>query len=356
MPVVRDAISKQLEEHIHAGRIDEANELLRRKANHAKMALRDLKKPFICLPSQLDTTQPEDFGYGTPEWHVEWVKQHYEDRRRKADVGHNLSCAKNLGFEVVAKYVLRRIGSSTGVAAEISKKGKRRCCFVRNNGMRCLRYANTPVCHFHFKVVQGTEYMNERFLNAITSVPLREAFESHLNDPARRSIEKELALARTMLDVIMLRINAKQDLTDIAPAEVNAIMQMTKMISELVERMVGIEQKMGMRLSVDQVMALMARMIDHVVTICQPTPSQCIELATATETLAVFKVASKDTIEKTKMYGAETPPGVKMSGPRDKYLDDGKVIKDHFTEAEVLEVKAETNARFVDRINHVGPK
>jgi hypothetical protein len=303
-------------------------------------------KPFIIVPSQLDTTQPEDFGYGTPEWLTAYKALPAHLRARKQDFPDKLSHGVNFRVAVLAKKVLYGPHNRFGFMPEYSGENQRRCCFVKGNGMRCKRYGQGPVCSYHYRLVESVPNMSDRFLASIQSLPLQQAYKAHLQDPTRKSMDQELALMRTMLDVLLSRFTVGMELSNVPMEQVSSITTMCKIITETVERMANVEAKMGLKLSVDQVTNLILGIVDKVITICPDlTKDQLARIADSVENIPIL-TPNPESVRANLSYGEGTQQGNKLSCATDKYIDDGTVIKNGFTQAEVLEHAAIIEAKF----------
>jgi hypothetical protein len=312
-------------------------EILRRQRYALQKAENRTKgRPFIVTPSQLDRTQPTDIPfYGTPEWRDLWDKNPRHLYPKKFD--HNLSTVRNLNIHVIQRPTLYHPNKNPyGIIAEVSGDGNRRCCFVKSNGMRCRNYWRLPVCRYHYKLVSAVPRMNDRFLTSIKNQSLKEAYVSHLSDPNRKSIEREIAMMRTMLDALVSRVNVGVDLNNIPIELIGAIAKLSENITGAVERMAAMETKLGMRLSLDQATALVFSVIDLVFKTCPNLEqAQLTAIADGVEKLPVMRTVSAQSIQDNAEYGTQDTNGVKLSTARDKFIDDGTVVKDAFTEAEV---------------------
>ena len=303
-------------------------------------------RPFIIHPSQLDTTQPEEHGYGTPEWRIEWEK--LPQRYYKKELPHKLSAFCNLGPRCLAKNILVGDHSNrdyTGIIPEFSRRNTRRCCFVKSNGMRCMRYGTTPVCPYHINLVKAVPYMNDRFLAAIQHEGLREAYTKHLQDPNRRSVESEVALMRTMLNVIVSRVEVGQDLQELPMEQIGAITAMCSRITDTVQKMVDMETKMAMRLTVEQVTNLLLTVASKLIDITTPTQEQCLKIAEVIENLPVRRLATA-TIEGNADYGLAEQVGKKNTPGTALYKEDGTVDPNGFTPEQVILEKQWVNDKF----------
>lgn len=307
-------------------------------------------RPFIIAPSQLDTTQPEDYGYGTDEWRSAWEKD--PNRVIKKDFPHKLSTYRNLQSRCLARRVLvSNITSGkgdkdySGIIPEFSRNNMRRCCFVKSNGMRCMSYGPTPVCRYHINLVKAVPYMNDRFLAAIQHEGLKEAYTKHLQDPNRRSVESEVALMRTMLNILVARIDVGTDLQELPMEQLGAITAMCTRITDTVQKMVDMETKMAMRLTVEQVTNLLLNVASKLIEITTPTQEQCLKIAEVIENLPVRRLAT-ETIQGNADYGLAEQKGQKGTTGTAKYLEDGTVVKDGFTVEQVEMEKEWVNDKF----------
>lgn len=312
-------------------------------------------RPFIIKTCQLDTTQPEDYGYGTPEWKQLWLQTPGGIRLLKKEMPHRLSVTRNLNNHVLGRSVLHNhkgIGAGIyGLVPEISNKGMRRCCFVKKNGMRCMRHADGCVCKFHARLVESIPRMNDMFVSSIKSEPLRQAFEKHLNNPDYKNVRGEVALMRTMLDAILHRMDATTDLSQIPFAELAAVTQMCQHITATVEKMATIEAKMNLRLSMDQVSMLILNVVNLVVSTLSPSSEKMIVLAEGIENLPLMRTISADSMTATKDYGMDLADGqgAKMTTALAKFTEDGAVDPAGITKEEYEQHQAEVQEHFRTR-------
>lgn len=290
------------------------------------------QRPFIILPSQLDTTQPEDLGYGTEEWREAFYKKPMVLRSHPQKRSDRLSCYRNCNERVTNKKLT--------FIPEYSILEGRRCTFVNQFGLRCRSYSNAdiPVCSKHIKLVAAVPRMNSRFMDAIKSVPLKEEFQRHLNDPNRRSMESELALMRTMMSSLLSRVDMQMDLKDLPYETISAIVKLCEIITGTVDRVVSVEHKLSMRLSVDQVTMILMRFTDEIVNILNPSQADMLKIADMVENLPLLKVANVISIEGAKTYGTEIKEGQKFSTNRDVYHEDGTITKDAYTPEQIKEI------------------
>ena len=305
------------------------------------------RRPFIVHKHQLDTTQPEHFGYGTTEWRERWDKVPRRLKRIDTPQFGILSCTRNLCNSVLAKRILAdprnpRI-PTLGVYPEFSIHNNRRCCFVRNNGMRCEHYGPAAVCSYHIRLVKAVPRMNNAFTDSIKSEPLRVAFEKHLNNPDYKNVRSEVALMRTMLDSLVQRIDVQTDLAQIPFAELAAVTQMCQHITNTVEKMASIEQKMNLRLSMDQVTALILTVVNITTNLLQPSSEKMILLAEAIENLPLMQTIA-DNGAATRDYGCDLKDdgATKLQAQTTeatKFLESGDVINAAFTPEEIKEDK-----------------
>lgn len=340
--VVNNSLKEGLVDHDEAAQLIKSN-----KDQIIKALLHCNARPFIVAPSQLDTTQPEDLGYGTPEWKRDWLLVPKEARLRKADLGHNLSACRNLQYKVMGKNYLKPMGDSdpTKLVCEIARSGMRRCCFVKSNGMRCLKYDKAPVCKYHSNLVAAVPYMNDRFLEAIKNESLKEAYKKHLQDPNRRSIESELALQRTMLNVLVSRCEVGMALQDLPMEQIGAITAMCTRITETAQKMVDMETKMAMRMTIEQVTNLLMTVATKLIEITSPTQEQCLKIADVIENLPVRRLAT-ETVQGNADYGMAAEHKVINSNGLTKYTEDGAVTPNAFTPEQVALEKQWVNEKF----------
>jgi hypothetical protein len=312
-------------------------------------------KPFVIKPSQLDTTQPRDVGYGTPEWKEAWYKLPSNRRLHPVQRPNALSCWRNLHHFVTSKYVIGAIcrgGVNTDlIIPEFSQKEGRRCCFVKASGMRCTQYSalGAPICEYHYRLVESVPRMNDRFLTAIKNESLRTAYQKHLQDPNRKSIESEVALMRAMLDALLHRVEVGADLNKLPIEMMGAITTMCEKITGTVEKMANMEAKLGMRLSLDQVTNIIYAVIDLVFKTCPNLDQQQLTaIADGVEKLPIMRTQSVESIEANKEYGCDITEedGVKCATPRAKYTDDGKVHLNAFTPEQVVEERMMIRKKF----------
>lgn len=114
---------------------------------------------------------------------------------------------------------------------------------------------------------------------AIRDVSFRDIVEKHQNDPGIRSVAGEVAVMRSILDMLLSQVKLTAELNDLDPGSMNAILQTSKMVTEACEKMVSIEAKLTAKLSIDQLSVIATTMFNAVVEICQPTPDQAHRLA-----------------------------------------------------------------------------
>lgn len=117
---------------------------------------------------------------------------------------------------------------------EINQRGDRRCVFIHNRGERCLSY-NTDnggiVCKDHFE----RAYM---ISSLFKSPMLKEAFNHYLSSNEKLSLDNEIAMQRTMLHVLVERMDdGNLSLQDIA-----AVTALCDKISAVVERSAKLHQ------------------------------------------------------------------------------------------------------------------
>ena len=315
------------------------------------------RRPFIVKTHQLDTTQPEHFGYGTTEWRERW--EQHPRKMKKQEMPHILSCTRNLCMRVLARRVLYDTWHpeipTVGILPEFSMHNKRRCCFVRNNGMRCEHYGDAAVCSYHIRLVKAVPRMNNAFTDQIKSEPLRIAFEKHLNNPDYKNVRSEVALMRTMLDSLVARIDAQTDLASIPFAELAAVTQMCQHITTTVEKMANIEQKMNLRLSMDQVTALILNVVNITTNLLRPDSKQLVLLAEAIENLPLMQTIA-DNGTQTRDYGCDIKDDGSVqlqtnSTEQTKYLEGGEVKNEAFTKEEVAADQESMRKQFDDKYN-----
>lgn len=123
--------------------------------------------------------------------------------------------------------------------------------------------------------------MTQKTGYAIRDVSFRDIVEKHQNDPAIRSVAGEVAVMRSILDMLLSQVKLTAELNDLDPGSMNAILQTSKMVTDACEKMVAIESKLTAKLSIDQLSVIATTMFNAVVDICQPTPDQAHRLGAA---------------------------------------------------------------------------
>ncbi len=113
-----------------------------------------------------------------------------------------------------------------GVYAEVNRHGCRRCVHVDDLDKRCVSYCSVNyICD---------EHLEETAVNVPTifrSPLLADAFKHHVNSPDKHSLDQEIALLRTMLTVVMGKLD-----DGITMGEVAAVTQLCDKIAAVVDK------------------------------------------------------------------------------------------------------------------------
>jgi len=213
---------------------------------------------------QLDTTQPEDIEPGPYK---------REPTVSALSCHHNL-CPKTLYTENV---LYSRRTNPYGIIAEISVRGNRRCTWVHPNGRRCMAPSTDGVCEYH-----KVKALMQIIPYETGTTNLQAAYEKHLNDPARKSLDHEVALMRGCLDLILKKISENKNMT---MNEASIILEVANQISTVVDRMSKIEARLKMRMTPDEVMRIIESFMAVVGQLFNPTPDQLRTMAAKVESM-----------------------------------------------------------------------
>lgn len=290
----------------------------------------NIHSDFICPPSACDSTQPEDLGYGSINHKLDMIdyqRTHPTQSKWRPDNRPygRLSTERNLCMRVMGKqYLFHRHDNPNGIIPEISGNGKRRCLYVAHNGIRCLDYSSLLVCRHHMAIVKHSPHLHESFVSNIKSIPLKEAYERHLKDPHKKAIDAEIALMRTMLDALMVKVG-NDDIKDMPFAHIIAVTKMCEVITKAVERMAAIEQKMQLRVSVDQVNNFANNLLELMVETLKPSRDQLLKLQECVQKSPLFSMAvDPDSVKEAEFY-AKNEAEQKMTKRNHVIFPDGKV-------------------------------
>lgn len=154
---------------------------------------------------------------------------------------------------------------------------------------------------------------------------------------------------RTMLDAVLTRIDNHDDLSKLPVAEMSAIMQMCKMITESVDRMAAIEQKLQMRMSVDQVSNLVLNLCDFIKETAKLTEAEYEKIIGYVENSSIFRrneIVSGPLADPNYGQHKEFDDGndVKMTPRNTEITVDGEVVE--MDKDEFLRRQADKKANF----------
>lgn len=110
--------------------------------------------------------------------------------------------------------------------AEINLKGCRRCVFIGPHG-RCTSYSKQPICGKHINKAE------KMYPGLIQNVALRKAYERHLGSKKQFQMGAEVALMRTMLEVLMQKIGSQ---SNIHPEQIASIIVTCEKICGVIEK------------------------------------------------------------------------------------------------------------------------
>ncbi len=250
--------------------------------------------PFILPTHLLDRTQPADLGWTSIEGaHRRWHQDHPDAPRETwprffqnppfpdCPVSHSANLQFDvMGFRILSSQIHGESRREAVLLPELGQKWKWRCRHVYEDGLRCCMYADIGVlCYFHRKYWRKQDMTGTGY--AIQDATFRTLVEKHQSDPSIRSVASEVAVMRSVLDMLLGKIKVSADVNEMDPGEMNAVMQTAKMITDACEKMVAIESKLTAKLSVEQLSAIATTMFNAIVEICQPTPDQAHRLAAA---------------------------------------------------------------------------
>lgn len=238
--------------------------------------------------------------------------------------------------------LFRRIDRPFGTLPEYNKRGSRRCCAVHHRGHRCTRYSVGSIfCNFHSRlsVINTMNLPSTQY--TVRNGKLKALLSQHMADTGIRDLKGEVALVRTMLSVQIEQMDDLQNLGDISLPQMGTILSTTKLLSEMVEKMVNIENKMQSKLSIEQLNEIISRLFDSVVRVCAPTEEQCLKLS---EEIAGMQVLRDVAVAPT--YGEDVVHGIEGSNNLTLHKRDGTYEANALNPIETIE----RNERFRQRI------
>lgn len=183
------------------------------------------------------------------------------------------------------------------------------------------------------EIVQHSPHLNDKFIGSIKSIPLKQAYERHLKDPAKRAIDSEIALMRTMLDALLCKMDDIESVKDMPMAQIAGVMKMCEMITHCVERMANIEAKLQMRVSVEDLNRFTNNLLQFMVETCTPSKEQMVKLLNKVEKSPLFQVANPDSIVEAEFYGNEEA-SAKEVRPNDDLRETGEINKEALSQEE----------------------
>lgn len=246
-------------------------------------------EPFVLPRHMLDRTQPGDLGYTT----VDAATARWQEDHPGQKLKHTLwsppfpdcpvSHSKNLelyvlGFSILADQVGGESRRDAVLIPEIGHTGCWRCRHVYSDGLRCLRYASIDkgiLCEAHLNYWKGVGMKTGGY--EIQDPSFSALVEKHRTDPNIRSVDNEVAIMRSMLSLLLRKINDQTASDD--PAIMSAVLTTSKMVTEACEKMVAIEAKLTAKMSIEQLSVVATAMFEIVCEVCEPTPEQAHTLA-----------------------------------------------------------------------------
>ena len=150
-------------------------------------------------------------------------------------------------FAVLGKVRGRELLKLTKYLCEIDEEGLRRCVFKRD-GVRCKAYGSLPVCDKHYE--KATMISPTIFKNS----SLRQAYMRNLANPRKLQADSELAVLRTMMELLISKTSESGNL----PMEqIAAISTLAEKITTVVDKM----HKMN-EITPEKIELLMEKVVD----------------------------------------------------------------------------------------------
>lgn len=157
--------------------------------------------------------------------------------------------------KAVGKGRAKQLIKLSKVYPEIDCDGNRRCVHSIN-GFRCKNYSDIPVCKKHFEKAS--------MLSPATfkSATLREAYMRNLANPRKLQADSELAVMRTMLELLLSKANDQGNM----PIEmIGAISALSEKITIVIDRMSKMQE-----ITPEKVETMMERVVDIISTYVPP--------------------------------------------------------------------------------------
>jgi hypothetical protein len=163
-------------------------------------------------------------------------------RLPRLDVSSAIKLSKAIGIDRT-----REVIRLSKVYPEINVDGRRRCVHSIG-GKRCRTYSNLPICARHF------ESANMLSPSTFKSEALRAAYMRNLANPRKLQTDSELAVMRTMLEMLLSKANEQGNM----PIEmIGAVSALSEKITVVADRMSKMQE-----ITPEKVETMMERIVD----------------------------------------------------------------------------------------------
>lgn len=196
---------------------------------------------------------------------VEKLKQHLTDLEI-AKIESMPPCSVSSALKLQSAIGIQRTKQVLKVASyfpEVDMNGRRRCVY-KEDEIRCKTYSNMPTCDTHYD--RATMISPSVFKNS----SLRAAYTRNLVNPRKMQADSELAIMRTMLELLVAKAGENGNL----PMEqIAAIASMSDKITVIVERM----HKMN-EITPEKIEIMMSKVVDIIAEYVHPDKlKECAE-------------------------------------------------------------------------------